>query len=447
MSSNVFASNVWYSGNVIVSQTLNGALGTLSATPAAAANVLTVIGSSTTGNVVQFSNSAGGRFVMTSGGNVGLGVSNPVQALEVAGSAVVAGTLSAGNPLMFRNRIINGDMRIAQRGTSSTSTTSTNLFIIDRFLVGSSITTGVITYSQNTLTTSDTPYQYGFRYAANFVATTACSSFGYIEIATKLEGYSIDDFMWGTPYGATVTLSFWYRSNMPVGSTTNITLRNNNISTTYIATFITTGTWQYLTFTIPPPPNTTTFNTGSNGALEIMISPLASLNSSIGWVGSTATRYSGSYNWAATLNTYIQFTAVQLEKGTVATPFEVRPFGTELALCQRYYEVGPYQDIWKFYSTTQGSLQGTFKVVKRAIPTLSFSSSIFAVLPNSGAAPIQNGLVNSVGTITLGSGNFIGTASFIADFTNTTGVGGATAGDTRFVYVGSGGVWNASAEL
>jgi hypothetical protein len=297
-------------------------------------------------------------------GRLGLGVTAPTQALEVAGSAVVAGTLSAGNPLMFRNRIINGDMTIAQRGTSNTSGMA---FVMDRFKINSSISTGVITYTQNTLTTSDTPYQYGFRYAANLVATTVCSSYVYIQPQTMLEGYSIQDFNWGTPFGVPVTLSFWYRSNMPAGSTSHMSLRNYNVSTSYIAPFTTTGTWQYLTFTIPPPPSGTAFGTGSSGALELFISSLGTTQGTLGWSATTNAGYTGSLNWAATLNTYIQFTGVQLEKGTVATPYEIRPYATELALCQRYFETGS-RGYYPLASAFGASYGGTvfYKVTKRA---------------------------------------------------------------------------------
>jgi len=100
MSSNVFAANVHYAGNVIMSQSLTVATlnvttststsaATFSATPAAAANVLTVIGSSTTGNVVQFSNSAGGTFIMTNAGRIGIGTVSPLNTLDVYGSQII----------------------------------------------------------------------------------------------------------------------------------------------------------------------------------------------------------------------------------------------------------------------------------------------------------------------------------------------------------------------
>jgi hypothetical protein len=94
MSSNIFAANVYYAGNVIVSQTLNvGAItstaaATFSVTPAAAANVLTVIGSSTTGNVFQFSNSAGGNFIMTNAGRIGIGTTSPAYLLDMSGGDI-----------------------------------------------------------------------------------------------------------------------------------------------------------------------------------------------------------------------------------------------------------------------------------------------------------------------------------------------------------------------
>ena len=103
MSSNVFAANVHYAGNVIMSQSLTVATlnvttststsaATFSATPAADANVLTVIGSSTTGNVVQFSNTAGGTFIMTNAGNVGIGKTNPGYAMDITGDLNFTGT-------------------------------------------------------------------------------------------------------------------------------------------------------------------------------------------------------------------------------------------------------------------------------------------------------------------------------------------------------------------
>jgi hypothetical protein len=321
-------------------------------------------------------------------GRLGLGVSNPVQALEVAGSAVVAGTLSAGNPLMFRNRIINGDMRIAQRGTTrTTSTGSSGPYVLDRFYTSYFITTGGLTHNQNTLSVSDAPYQQGLRYAMNVVATTACTNYAYIVPSQPLEGYSVQDFNWGTAYGSPVSASFWFKTNAPIGSIFALTLRNYNSGpgTSYYCyndRFATSAvnTWQYFTFQIPPPPSTSTWFAGSAGSLELDIGAYTNgLASGTGWVNGNSIGLSDGTNWPATLNNYVAFTGVQLEKGSVATPFEVRPYGVELALCQRYYEKSYDQGVNPGTATAAGvftgvagnpsGLQGPiFKVPKRVAP-------------------------------------------------------------------------------
>ena len=133
MSSNVFAASVHYAGNVIMSQSLtvatlnvttstSTAAATFSATPAAAANVLTVIGSSTTGNVVQFSNAAGGTFIMTNAGRIGIGTTSPVAPLSTffatsgipnttgSGTSNVATRFQTGSVCLDMGNISNGNM-------------------------------------------------------------------------------------------------------------------------------------------------------------------------------------------------------------------------------------------------------------------------------------------------------------------------------------------------
>ncbi len=307
MSSNVFAANVYYAGNVIVSQTLNvGAItstaaATFSATPAAAANVLTVIGSSTTGNVVQFSNSAGGNFIMTNAGRIGIGTTNPVQALEVSGSAVVAGTLSAGNPLMFRNALYNGDMRINQRGAG---------YILDRWPVSNYGAGGAyftISQIQSGLA--------NFSNALQLQQTSTNSMFFFLQ--QSLETRDVVRFQ-----GQPVTVSFWYRipvsfsgslsAQLNWSTAVDTSLRDIGVSYTTAASITLTNTtaWTYASFT--------TFVPLAAQALSVMF-----------------TNYPPG---GSTVNgAQFQVTGVQLEKGTVATPFEVRPFATELALCQRYF--------------------------------------------------------------------------------------------------------------
>ena len=282
---------------------------------------------------------------VTSDSKVGVGIANPQRALEVAGDLVVGGTVSAGNPLMYRNRVINGDMRIAQRGTSNVLSLGSDIknYMIDRFFAQSYFTTAAaMTQYQSALSASDAPYQLGLRNYMNVVVNIGSSVTALLPISQVFEGYNIQDLNWGTSFGSPVTLSFWFRSNAPAGSQFTYSLINYAGTANYAGTFVPApGIWQYWTFTIPPPQNGTAWNTGTNGALALYIASYypGGFTTTVNQWNSGSYTYCayGSYNWPGLAGNYIHCTGVQLEKGTVATPFEVRPYATELALCQRYY--------------------------------------------------------------------------------------------------------------
>jgi hypothetical protein len=275
---------------------------------------------------------------LTQDGRLGLGVTNPTQALEVAGSAVVAGTLSAGNPLMFRNRIINGDMRIAQRGTSTSLVSGTNAFSADRAVVYSAFSPGAATLYQNTLSVNDAPYQQGLRYAANVTVTSTLGSSVFLT-GQVLEGWTVQDFNWGTAFGSPITISYWFKSG--VTGTFGYGLRNSGINTVTFTgsfTYSTAGIWQYVTYTIPPPPTGYSWQTGTSAAIECFVGGCFQGSAAAGWnTGGPNLGSAAQATWYTT-GGYIAYTGVQLEKGSVATPYEIRPYATELALCQRYYQ-------------------------------------------------------------------------------------------------------------
>ena len=283
---------------------------------------------------------------ITSDSKVGVGIANPQRALEVAGDLVVSGTISGGAGMgSFRNRIINGDMRIAQRGTSNVLSLGSDIknYMIDRFFAQSYFTTAAaMTQYQSALAASDAPYQLGLRNYMNVVVNIGLSVTALLPISQVFEGYNIQDFNWGTSFGSPVTLSFWFRSNAPVGSQFTYSLINYAGTANYAGTFVPTpGIWQYWTFTIPPPQNGTAWNTGANGALALYIASYypGGFTTTVNQWNSGSYTYCayGSYNWPGLAGNFLHCTGVQLEKGTVATPFEFRPYAQELALCQRYY--------------------------------------------------------------------------------------------------------------
>jgi hypothetical protein len=292
-----------------------------------------------------------------------VGIANPQRALEVAGDLVVSGTISGGAGMgSFRNRIINGDMRIAQRGTSFTiSGVNSNYYYLDRW---TTYATGTFIFSQQTLTASDTPYQVGFTNSLRMTGTGTSTAY---EIMQFIEGYNIVDLRWGTSFGAPITVSFWLRSLCTAGTVIAVTLRTSTGSYAYNSpiTITNPSTWQYYTVTVPPPPNGTTGIGLTNGvgfALDIgsYAATAGQAPTPNAWLASNYTTIAGTTNILATSGNYIELTGVQLEKGTLASPFEFRPYAQELALCQRYYT--------KF--TTSAGLYcpiGTTQVVTSAI--------------------------------------------------------------------------------
>jgi hypothetical protein len=255
------------------------------------------------------------------------------------------GNVCAGNIGMFRNRIINGDMRIAQRGTGATVTGSASGTVFncaDRFYIYYSTTTGALTTSLQTIATTDAPYGYGFRRSLRLTASTACTNYSFIYSGQAVEANNMADFNWGSSVAVPVVVSFWLRSNIATGKLVPVTIRTGGYSYNITVTIVASGAWQYVSAVVPPL-TTGTIPSGTDYGLDVFIGSLnqGSLGSAVNtwqsgnFVGSTAANT--SINLWATLNNYVEFTGLQLEKGTMATPFEFRPYQIELQLCQRYY--------------------------------------------------------------------------------------------------------------
>ena len=267
-------------------------------------------------------------------GNTGVNLvqDGSITSSKIADGAVMPVDLAnSGNELGMRNRIINGNFAIWQRGTS-TNWFGTSGFASDRWVQGS---VGNITNSQST----DAPA--GFLYSMQMAAISAVGS----DIRQKIESLNCQDLG-----GGTVTVSFWLRSTT-AGVTIDVSLSTatgvDNFSnpTVFSTRTLTTSNtaWTFYSFTFSGLPAS-----ASNG-LYLRLKESA-----------------GNCTWL--------ITGVQLEKVSTATAFDYRPYGTELALCQRYY--------WKFTSnvdyrlgvvrssgSTSQSPPMSFPVPMRVVPT------------------------------------------------------------------------------
>jgi hypothetical protein len=244
---------------------------------------------------------------------------------------------SGSNNVTFRNKIINGAMVIAQRGTSFTPGANASAFTLDRWEYNAFSTTGAYSVAQ-----SSTVPNGNFTYSSllTVTATVAPSGTDYYFYQTKIEGYNIADLGWGTADAKAATVSFWARSS--ITGTYSFHLINAGISLSYVATFTiaSANTWQYVTLTIPGP-TTGTWNT-TNGVgiyAGIDLGQGSSRQTTANTWSSGASFYCGTSSnvqWINNSGATFYITGVQLEAGTTASPFEYRQYGTELALCQRY---------------------------------------------------------------------------------------------------------------
>jgi hypothetical protein len=249
---------------------------------------------------------------ITADGRVGLGVVAPVQALEVAGSGVFAGTVSAGTGLMFRNRIINGNFDVWQRGTSFNP--ASGGYMADRWRTTFDGTGATRTVSQQSFPLGQVDVPGNPKYFMRFNQSVAGSGGGYNTLEQGIEGVS-------TFAGMIVTASFWAR----VGS------GSQNISSVFAQIFGTGGSPSATTFSTYSP-NFTLSATWQRFTYSTILPSIT--NKTLGTTNDNVILYF----WLPTNTTFIiDISQVQVEQGIVATPFEFRPYTVELQLCQRYY--------------------------------------------------------------------------------------------------------------
>lgn len=280
----------------------------------------------------------------------------------------IAGDYAAS--IGFRNRIINGDMRIDQRngGAAVSVAVATKTFAVDRWFGYGQAADGVFSLQQ--LTTGTPPNNFT-HYLRAKTTPTADASIGAAQLyfmGHTIEGYNVADLGWGTSAAKTVTLSFWVRSSL-TGTFGGSLGNNSNRCYVFSFTINAANTWEQKTITIAGD-TTGTYNVDNTAGVMLIID-LGCGSTSKGTAGAWSGTYyygvTGGTNLIGTLNATLDLTGVQLEVGATATPFERRPYHQELFLCMRYYEQSDYW-IWSG-NTTNGNAYYSwqhFAVPKRA---------------------------------------------------------------------------------
>jgi len=241
----------------------------------------------------------------------------------------------------FRNIIINGDMSIAQRGTSISGITGGNYYTVDRFRINI-LSMGTWTMSQET----DVPSGQGFANSLKMDCTTADASpsaSDLLLLQTRFEGQNLQYLKKGTANAESLTLSLWVKSNKTGTYIAELYDEDNsrNISKSY--TINVADTWEKKTITYAGD-TTGTLDNDNNRSLYLNLWLCAGTDYTSGtlqttWgTQTTANKVVGQVNLADSTSNYINITGVQLEAGTTASDFEFLPWDVNMNRCQRYYQ-------------------------------------------------------------------------------------------------------------
>jgi len=259
-------------------------------------------------------------------------------------TTTINGTTPTAYNTMGKNKIINGAMDIWQRGTSLTSSSNQAYGFADRWMTNIA---GTATWSQS----ADVPSS-GFKYSLSVAGTSAT----YAGIVQRIESNNCSDLS-----GQSVTVSFWAKQS--VGSSgiamalhhANSADAFGSVTSIGSTTFTLTSSWAKYSYTFTNLPS------GSLNGLQLTI-----------------------YVNAASATDTILYTGVQLEVGSVATEFERRPYGTELQLCQRYYQKYISNTAYQRFTTgicgssTAVEIPFRYSVEMRTTPSGTFSGNFRA---------------------------------------------------------------------
>ena len=289
-------------------------------------------------------------------------------------TAVATAVNNVGYPA-FKNRIINGAMVIDQRNAGA-SVTANGYNLVDRWAYAASQSSK---FSAQQSTTAPS----GF--INSLIMTTASAvtigAGDIFNINQPIEGLNISDLGWGTASAQTITLSFWVRSSLT--GTFGGSLSNSAVNRSYPFTYTVSSanTFEYKTITITGDTSGTWLTTNGVGIrLFFSLGTGSTYSGTAGaWAGADYRSSTGATSVVGTNGATFYITGVQLEKGSTATSFDYRPYGTELALCQRYYQVlasgvnGPVS-IGAAYTASSVFMVIPFKTTMRAAPSFAATS-------------------------------------------------------------------------
>ena len=295
------------------------------------------------------------------------------------------------SPLTGRNKIINGKMEVGVRGTSFPAVVA-GAYTLDRWRFSANASSAVLTASQQSDVPSSNEFQNSLRLAVT-TADTSIASTDQVNIQQRIEGYNVRDLI-----GKTFALSFWVRSTKT--GTHCVYFQNSAQDRTFVLeyTVSASNTWEYKTVTVSGgliTAGTWDWTTGVGLIVGWTLAAGSSVQTTANaWQTGTFLATSNQVNCLDSTSNIFAITGVQLEVGSVATPFEHRPVGVEWALCRRYTRVQAYQ----VPATTAQNL-GTIDM--RAVPTITGGGAGFTSTNTTADQLIAFQTTAGVQTLTL----------------------------------------------
>jgi len=304
----------------------------------------------------------------------------------------------------FKNRIINGAMVIDQRNAGASVSASDGTFSVDRWKAVVTVNSK-FTMQQNA---GSVTAPVGFN---NYLGATSSSAYAVLTgdffcIGQQIEGFNFADMAWGTANAKTITLSFQVYSSLTGTFGGTLTNSAGNRSYPFSYTVSSANTWTSISVTVAGDTSGTWIGATNGTAVQIRFGLGAGATYSgtaNAWAGTYYNQPTGTVSVVGTNGATFYITGVQLEKGSTATSFDYRPYGTELQLCQRYFQRNVFDnDSYPFsagyaYANNTVAAYLPLAVAMRATPTA-------AIVVNMSIR--GNGLTNqnlsSLGTIYQG---------------------------------------------
>jgi hypothetical protein len=269
----------------------------------------------------------------------------------------------------MKNRIINGAMVLNQRNTTVSASDSGWQYAVDRWAAYQNIASSKFTLAGSS--TAPTGFTNSLLATSSSAYTVGASEF--FTIRQPIEGFNTADLGWGTANAKTVTLSFWVRSSL-TGTFAGFIQNANDGSRTYPFTYTISlaNTFEQKSITIAGDTSGTWLTNNGAGPAVCFSMGCGStyLGTANAWTGSTVFGVTGQTNLVATNGATWFITGCQLEVGSTATSFDYRSYGTELALCQRYYT----KSTATYTVLSSDNMFVDFKTTMRATPTITVSA-------------------------------------------------------------------------